>query len=182
MWLVLDAAHFAAAAHAAVKQTRKNAAQDPYINHPLGVAHLLMRGGVTDPEVLAGAVLHDTIEDTGTLKEEIASRFGEAVASYVDEVSDDKNLPKAERKRLQVVHAGSMSLGARLIKLADKSSNVEAVLDDPPVGWSIQRRRDYALWCAQVVDQVRGTHAWLERHFDALIERAKAELVEERPR
>ena len=181
MWLVMDAAVFAAKQHCAIKQTRKNAAQDPYINHPLEVAHLLLRAGEDDAEVIAGAVLHDTVEDTGATREQIAARFGETVAGYVKEVSDDKSLPKAERKRLQIEHAKSLTRGARMIKLADKSKNLGEVLDDPPVGWSIERRREYADWCCQVVNELRGTNAWLENHFDGLMERARSELVVERP-
>ena len=51
---------------------------------------------------LQAAVLHDTVEDTQTTFDELEKLFGEEVRSLVDEVSDDKSLPKQERKRLQV--------------------------------------------------------------------------------
>ena len=53
--------------------------------------------------ILQGAVLHDTVEDTDTTLDEIEEVFGVEVRRIVDEVTDDKSLPKAERKRLQVL-------------------------------------------------------------------------------
>ena len=59
--------------------------------------------------------------------ETIASEFGNQVADIVMEVSDDKTPPKAERKRKQVEFALKKSREAKLIKLADKTSNLRAV-------------------------------------------------------
>ena len=67
----------------------------------------------------------------------------------VEEVSDDKTLPKAERKRLQIEHAASLSQGAKLIKLADKICNVREVTLDPPHDWSTVRRREYLDWAGR---------------------------------
>ena len=55
--------------------------------------------------MLVGAILHDTVEDTDTSLEEVEAEFGEEVRRIVAEVSDDKNLEKMERKRLQIVRA-----------------------------------------------------------------------------
>ncbi len=89
------------------RQTKtKGADGEPYINHPLEVANLLANvGKIEDYDVLIAAVLHDTIEDTDTTEEEIAEMFGETVCGYVAEVTDDKSLPKARRKELQIEHA-----------------------------------------------------------------------------
>ena len=54
----------------------------------------------------SAAILHDTLEDTQTTPAELRDAFGDRIASIVEEVTDDKNLPKAERKRLQIEHAG----------------------------------------------------------------------------
>ncbi len=96
--------------------------------------------GVTDPTTLIAAVLHDTVEDTATTPEELAERFGPAVRDLVLEMSDDKRLPKEERKRLQIAHSASLPPEAKQIKLADKICNVRDVTHAPAVGWSRERR------------------------------------------
>ena len=111
---LLDAARFAADKHR--HQRRKDVEATPYINHPLAVTAILAEAGIDDVDVLVAALLHDTVEDTETSPEEIAERFGPVVAGYVAEVTDDKGLPKAERKRLQVATTAGKSAGARLIK------------------------------------------------------------------
>lgn len=161
---VLESASFAAAKH--THQRRKNAGDTPYINHPLEVARLLATvGGITDEDVLSAALLHDTIEDTGTTPEEISARFGNTVLSYVLEVSDDKSLPKAERKRLQVEHATALSHGAKLIKLADRIANLRSIVHEPPAGWPVSRQAEYFEWSQRVFLGLRNTNAALEKLF-----------------
>ncbi|MGH8733189.1 MAG: HD domain-containing protein, partial [Burkholderiales bacterium] len=100
MALLLRALAFAAHKHR--DQRRKDAAASPYINHPIALADVLVNeGGVTDVEVLCAALLHDTVEDTATTLEELEETFNPRIARIVAEVTDDQNLPKAERKRLQ---------------------------------------------------------------------------------
>jgi guanosine-3',5'-bis(diphosphate) 3'-pyrophosphohydrolase len=77
------------------------------------------------------------------------------------------SLPKAERKRLQIEHAAHLTAPAKLVKLADKVCNLREMDSSPPVGWSIERRREYFDRAKQVVDRLRGTHAHLEELFDA---------------
>jgi guanosine-3',5'-bis(diphosphate) 3'-pyrophosphohydrolase len=164
--LVLKAASFAAHKHR--NQRRKDADASPYINHPLSLACILSgEGGVTDAATLCGALLHDTIEDTDTTAEEIEAAFGAQIRGIVEEVTDDKDLPKAERKRLQIVHAAHISDQAKLVKLADKISNVRDVASSPPAGWSLERRQEYFDWAKQVIDRLRGIHPVLEASFDA---------------
>ena len=164
--LILRAAAFAAERHRG--QPRKGADASPYINHPLAVADLLAHDcGERDPDILIAALLHDTVEDTKTTLAEIKQAFGRAVAGIVGEVTDDKSLPKAERKRLQIQHAAQLSAPAKLVKLADKICNLRDLDSSPPVGWSLERRREYFDWAKQVVDRLRGTHAHLEQLFDA---------------
>ena len=127
---LLTSLHFAADKHR--DQRRKSQEACPYINHPIEVAEILSRvGGVTDLATLQAAILHDTIEDTQTTSEELEARFGAEVRRLVDEVSDDQRLPKAERKRLQIEHAPYLSPKAKLIKIADKISNVRDVTHSP---------------------------------------------------
>lgn len=163
--ILLEAIRFAAEKHR--DQRRKDSQQSPYINHPIEVTQLLWEvGGVRDIKVLLAAVLHDTVEDTGTSPEEIGNRFGKDVLSFVMEVTDDKSLPKGERKRLQIETAPHKSYGAKLIKLADKSCNVRNLVTMPPKNWSLKRRQEYLLWTEKVVAGLRGTNPALEEYYD----------------
>ena len=156
------------AAHKHRDQRRKDPEASPYINHPIALADVLVNeGGVSDVEVLCAALLHDTVEDTATTHEELAAAFGERIAGIVAEVTDDKALPKAERKRLQIEHAAQLSPAARLVKLADKICNLRDVAERPPVSWDLARRREYFDWAKRVVDNLRGINPPLERAFDA---------------
>jgi len=163
---IIRAAAFAAHKHR--DQRRKDEAASPYINHPLALANLLANeAGVEDDYVIVAALLHDTIEDTDTTAEELRDAFGTVVLGYVLEVTDDKNLAKAERKAAQIAHAAHISHGAKLVKLADKICNLRDVADNPPADWPLQRRVEYFDWAKAVVDQMRGAHSSLERLFDA---------------
>jgi (p)ppGpp synthase/HD superfamily hydrolase len=163
--LLLEAACFAADRHR--HQRRKDADASPYINHPLALADILAReGGVDDAEVIAAALLHDTVEDTDTLLGEIQERFGARVASIVAEVTDDKDLPPGERKRRQIASAKGKSFGAKLIKLADKIANLRDLTSAPPADWDDERNARYREWSKQVIDQIRGTNEALESACD----------------
>jgi (p)ppGpp synthase/HD superfamily hydrolase len=162
---VLRAADTAAKWH--VHQRRKGIAQEPYINHLLEVASLVTEAsGGTDPNVVTAALLHDAIEDQSVTAETIASEFGKRVADIVIELSDDKTLPKAERKRKQVENAAKKSREAKLIKLADKTSNLRTIASSPAADWSVERRLEYVAWAKNVVAGLRGTSPWLEQKFD----------------
>ncbi|MEK6245198.1 MAG: HD domain-containing protein [Pseudomonadota bacterium] len=160
------------AAHKHRDQRRKDAEASPYINHPIALAEVLAaEGGVTDLEVLAAALLHDTIEDTATTGEELAREFGGRIAAMVAEVTDDTRLPKVDRKRLQIEHAAGLSAGAKLVKLADKICNLRDVAGRPPAKWDLARRREYFEWAKRVIDGLRGVPGEsmraLEAAFDA---------------
>lgn len=162
--LILRAAAFAADKHR--NQRRKDAEASPYINHPLALATILANeGGVTDVKVIVAALLHDTVEDTETTLDEVRAFFGDRVASIVAEVTDDKSLPKEERKRLQVEKAASKSDAAKLVKLADKISNLRDIVATPPADWNAERRRDYFEWAHRVVQGLRGVNPALEAAF-----------------
>ncbi len=164
--LLLKALAFAAHKHR--DQRRKDADASPYINHPISLADVLVNeGGVTDFEVLCAALLHDTVEDTATTHEELVDAFGSRIARIVAEVTDDKRLPKEDRKRLQVEHAPHISREAKLVKLADKLCNLRDVAERPPAKWDLARRQEYFDWARQVVDGLRGVHPRLEAAFDA---------------
>ena len=160
-----DALILAASRHRG--QRRKGPAGSPYILHPIAVATVLAtEGEVDDADLLIAAVLHDTVEDTATSREELEELFGAQVAALVDEVSDDKSLPKAERKRLQVEHAAGASAAAKRLKIADKICNLRDLVTDPPAGWPAERRLGYVDWAAAVVAGCRGVSPRLEAAFD----------------
>jgi guanosine-3',5'-bis(diphosphate) 3'-pyrophosphohydrolase len=162
---VFRALSFAAEKHR--DQRRKDDHGSPYINHPIALARVLCdEAGVTDPDILCAALLHDTVEDTDTTPEELETQFGAVVCGIVLEVSDDKSLPKAERKRLQIAHAAVATRGAKLVTLADKICNLRDVALNPPVGWDLDRRQAYFDWGRNVVAGMRGTHPVLEDLFD----------------
>lgn len=96
-WLqVLKAADAAARWH--VHQRRKGPAEEPYINHLVEVALLVADAtGGKDTNLVIAALLHDAIEDCEVPRALIAETFGQDVASLVEEVTDDKSLPKAVR-------------------------------------------------------------------------------------
>lgn len=172
---LLHAARFSAERHTG--QLRKGSRSEPYINHPLEVASLIANVGLVDNiDILMAGLLHDTVEDTSTTPEELTTHFGEIVCRYVLEVTDDKRLPKARRKELQVEHAPHLSHGAKVVKLADKISNISDVIENPPDGWDIDRRREYVEWGVRVVAGLRGTNTHLEIYFDELITRARREI------
>jgi guanosine-3',5'-bis(diphosphate) 3'-pyrophosphohydrolase len=167
--IILEALAFAAGKHR--DQRRKGSDASPYINHPIAVANILVNeGAVTDPLILCAAILHDTIEDTGTTPEELSSRFGPEITGIVQEVTDDKSLPKADRKRLQIEHAPHLTERARTLKLADKISNLRDMASHPPHDWTMERRIEYFRWAARVVEGLRGVNPALEAAFDRAYE------------
>lgn len=160
-------AAMAFAAHKHRDQRRKDEVASPYINHPIALAYLLAcTGGVDDLVVLQAAILHDTVEDTQTTAAELVEHFGERVAAVVAEVTDDKSLPSARRKELQVEHAPQMSREAALVKLADKTCNLRDMTSAPPANWSIERRRDYFDWARRVVDGLQPVNDAMRAAFD----------------
>lgn len=171
---LLDALDYAARAHAG--QIRKGAAGEPYVNHVIDVVARLARSPRADADTLVAAALHDVVEDTERTLEEVRSRFGDAVAAMVAEVTDDKSLPKDERKRRQVETAPHKSEGAKRIRLADKASNLAALADSPPHRWDKGRRQAYVQWARAVAAGLRGVDPALEVAFDEEAVRAERAL------
>ena len=162
---ILSAARFAAEKHAF--QRRKGEQGEPYVNHLIEVAEMIAKAlPEPDANLIIAALLHDSIEDAGVTAEDIAQRFGSDVAGLVNEVTDDKSLPKQERKRLQIENAPKKSTRAQAIKLADKISNLRSVLNSPPAGWDRERKREYFTWAKRVVDGLESPNPMLKAEFD----------------
>ncbi|MBN1876556.1 MAG: bifunctional (p)ppGpp synthetase/guanosine-3',5'-bis(diphosphate) 3'-pyrophosphohydrolase [Anaerolineae bacterium] len=173
---ILHALNFAAEKHQ--DQRRKNRTTPPYINHPIHVVNILWDiGGVRHIPTLVAAALHDTLEDTDTTTEVLAAHFGVEVLALVQEVTDDKSLPKATRKQLQIEHAPYLSFEAKHIKLADKIDNVRDVGHNPPVNWTYQRLIAYLDWSEAVVAGLRGTNEKLEVYYDEVLREARQLLA-----
>ena len=171
--LLARAADYAARQH--VAQRRKGDKAEPYVNHLIEVATLLAETtSGEDVVLLMGGLLHDTLEDTDATYEDLVERFGSDVAALVAEVTDDKSLRKEERKRLQVETTARKSRRAKLLKIADKASNLRGLVRSPPSGWTEVRLRDYVVWAELVVRSCRGLNAQLEAAFDAAYADAKA--------
>lgn len=170
--LILKAVHFAAEKHRS--QRRKDTLASPYINHPIQVTDILWRlGGVRDTTLLLASILHDTIEDTDATPEEIKAEFGEEVLALVLEVTDDRSLPKEVRKQRQVETAPYKSHRAKMLKIADKISNIQDIIRTPPKDWSLERRQEYVLWSERVVAGLRGVNEKLESRYEVLLGEGK---------
>jgi (p)ppGpp synthase/HD superfamily hydrolase len=170
---ILQAARFAAERHAA--QRRKSSSAEPYVNHLLEVAEMLARlSDSLDTDLIVAALLHDTIEDVGVTREEIAAKFGEDVAALVTEVSDDKSLPKFARKALQIQNAAHKSPRAQMLSTADKIANLRSIMHSPPANWDFARKVEYVRWASQVV----GRFADLNGHLADEFRRTSDELQE----
>jgi (p)ppGpp synthase/HD superfamily hydrolase len=173
--LVSEAADFAARRHSGMQ--RKGRGNEPFINHLAEVANLLAAATEgADAELVAAGWLHDTIEDTDTTHQELVEKFGERVAALVVEVTDDMTLPKDERRRRQVVDAPKKSPGARLIKIADKISNIRARILPRPNQDERDDLIDYVAWAEKVVQGCRGANAMLDGTFDETVDVARSTL------
>jgi (p)ppGpp synthase/HD superfamily hydrolase len=167
---ILRAARFASVKH--INQKRKGVGAEPYLNHLIEVAELVARAiAEPDTNLIAAALLHDTVEDTKTSKEELVQEFGTDIASLVGEVTDDKSLPKAERKRLQIEHAPHLSARAQTIKIADKISNLRGILFTPPEDWDLRRKREYFAWAKNVVDGCAAPNPFLKQEFALVMQK-----------
>lgn len=163
--LLARALDFAARKH--MDQRRKGLAEEPYVNHLAEVARLLAEATCgTDVNLVCAGLLHDTIEDQGVRRDDLAIAFNEDIAALVEEVTDDKSLEKQERKRLAIEKVGAMSARARLLKLADLTSNLRSLAASPPREWPPERRRAYFDWAREVAAGCRGLNSSLDGAFD----------------
>lgn len=173
--LVSEAADLAARRHNGM--ARKGRGNEPYINHLAEVANFLAEvADGADAELVAAGWLHDTVEDTGTTREELVQKFGERVAALVVEVTDDMSLPKTKRREMQIESAPHKSAGAKLIKIADKISNIRARIHSDPSAEERADLTDYVDWAEQVVAGCRGGNAALDRMFDDTVKLARSSL------
>lgn len=165
---VLAALVFAAERHNG--QRRRDRAGSPHLKHVTQVVELLTRAGVTEPDTLVAACIHDVLRDTPADEAEVREHFGECVTDIVDELTEDPDMSRLDRReqlpRLVTEYHGP----ARLIKLAEKISKLHDLAHESPIGWSRQRRRSYYDWVEEVTAPLKGDNEVL----DALLEEALA--------
>lgn len=101
----------------------------PYIVHPLATMDIL-RSMKADADLMIAGLLHDTIEDTGTTREEIAGLFGEDVAALVSGHSEDKSLPWEERKTIALNALYQAPQRLKMLVMADKTANLRDIVAD----------------------------------------------------
>ena len=172
---VMRALAFAAEKH--VHHRRKGESQEPYINHLAEVGYLLAEATAgADPALVIAGLLHDTVEDVGVSAEELAAEFGAEVAAMVAQVTDDKSLEKETRKQIQIEDAPVQTDRVKMLRLADKTSNLRSLVASPPVQWGIERKREYIAWAARVAEGCRGVNAPLEAAFDEAHAAARAAM------
>ena len=161
----MAAAKFAAERHC--WQRRKGPGDEPYINHLIEVAQVLSSFlPELDAELVMAGLLHDTVEDVGVTVSELEDHFGPVVTGLVLEVTDDKHLVKADRKRLQVENAPRKSTRAQALGAADKICNLRSLLYRPPADWTFERKREYFDWAKQVVDGYPSLNGALRAEFE----------------
>jgi GTP diphosphokinase / guanosine-3',5'-bis(diphosphate) 3'-diphosphatase len=172
--LYFDALEFAAYKHRF--QKRKGANGIPYINHPIEVARLII-GKLENPspELILGALLHDTLEDTDATPAEIEAKFGSAVLSLIREVTDNMKQSSAKRKELQIIHAKSLSPEAGIIKIADKTCNIRDIILTR-MYWSKWQKIEYVRWAVKVVEQIESSYPMLIAEFEDTLRLAEEKL------
>lgn len=149
------------------KYQRRKSDHTPYITHPVRVMEILVDHGIVDSITLQVAVLHDVVEDTDATLSDIRERFGPIVSSIVNEVSDDKFVPKADRKRMQITKVQEGSYWCKVVKMADKVDNCRDIVRiGPPVHWTGEYTQGYIAWCFCVVEVARDACPSLAKTFE----------------
>lgn len=129
---VMEAASFAVIRHD--HQAPRGPKKRPYVTHCFDVARRLLEVGVSQKYIILAAILHDTLEDTRTEKSEIVDRWGRPVADIVEDLTlppecrEDRN----KKQEFQVSQMHTMRWESVLVKIADKTSNVRDMVENPP--------------------------------------------------
>lgn len=173
--LLLNAIVYSADKH---KFQQRKSNNSSYICHPLEVAQILLNCDVNDIDIIVSAVLHDVVEDTTATNKEIRELFGDTIADYVYEVTDDRTLSKVERKKLQIEHGKVISDGAKLIKAADAYHNINDMISNPPKGWTKENIYGYAVWKKVVTNNLRGVNLELDSKLDDLFSKILKEDID----
>ena len=164
MELIRRALEFSTAAHAAVGQKRKYTGED-YIVHPIAVSEIVAAFGGSK-EMVAAALLHDTVEDTNVTREQIAEEFGWKIFKLVVELTDvtkpeDGN--RATRKAIEAKRLGMASKEAQMIKLADLIDNTKTIVKHDPKFAKVHIQEKIDL--LEAMDKVHGTDLYMKANL-----------------
>ena len=157
--LLFKALNYAAEQHKS--QRRKGMESVPYINHPIKVTTIITQFIPNASDELIAA----SIEDTDATVDDIKNKFGETIASIVQEVTDDKSLSKAESRRKQIENAPKLSYNAKIIRICDKIANVRDICGENIPDWDFKTKIEYLNWAEQVVYALDKFHEELEFTF-----------------
>jgi GTP diphosphokinase / guanosine-3',5'-bis(diphosphate) 3'-diphosphatase len=172
--IIFKALEFASVKH---KGQKRKDDFTPYINHPVKVAEILVQiGDVEDEQIIAAALLHDTIEDTETEPHELEEIFGKTITDYVLEVTDDKNISKRKRKEFQILNAKNLSKGAALIRVADKIANLKDIANNPPLNWNNKRKLKYFEWTKKVISNLNTDNEKLLDYYNEVYEENRKKI------
>ncbi|MFZ9848658.1 MAG: HD domain-containing protein [Flavobacteriales bacterium] len=162
--LLFKALNYSAEQHKA--QRRKGMESVPYINHPIKVTNIITQfiPDASD-DLICAAILHDVVEDTDATIDDIKNKFGDAIASIVQEVTDDKSISKAESRRKQIENAPKLSYNAKIIRVCDKISNVRDICGENIPDWDYKTKIEYLNWAEQVVYALDKFHEELQFAF-----------------
>ncbi|MBO0807409.1 MAG: bifunctional (p)ppGpp synthetase/guanosine-3',5'-bis(diphosphate) 3'-pyrophosphohydrolase, partial [Actinobacteria bacterium] len=138
----------------------------PYTEHLLEALEVLVRGaGVTTPEVLAAAVLHDVVEDTPCTLDELAAEFGPRVATLVGWVTIPDPAPGQDQAAVKQEYLRGLTgapSDAVLVKLADRASNVQTLRNLP-----LPRQRAYYAQTVEFIVPLAAAHPWFARWYQS---------------
>lgn len=167
--LIENALIFAARAHAGQKRKSTDV---PYIVHPVGVMLLLMEHGERDADLLAAALLHDTVEDTSVTMEQVRAEFGAGVAAIVAGCSEPAKREHSweERKRHTLAALPAAPRAVQLLSAADKLHNLRSMVTDYAIQgealWSrFNRGRDSIAWYYRSVAESLGQGPWRDHQL-----------------
>lgn len=146
-------------------QVRKNKIQAPYISHLMAVSSLVMESGGSEDEAIA-ALLHDSIEDVDADQNTIVEMFGQNVLNIILEVTEDKELPKAERKESYARNIKKFSSSALRVSVADKLHNIRGYLMSPEL-WGQEQKHFYDLLLS----------SYVKRNLDCYVLKQMQEIV-----
>lgn len=172
----LEAVGFATLKHAGQKREAANRCHVPYMVHPIEVAQILAECGIQDEDILIAAILHDTLEDTDATENDLKFKFGTRVLSIVKENTDDPKLDKAAQKQMQIVNAPNKSYAAKLVKLADKTSNMRDIVRLPPP-WKLHKIIGYVNQARSVAEKLI-ENGGNPRELEALFWRASQDALD----
>jgi guanosine-3',5'-bis(diphosphate) 3'-pyrophosphohydrolase len=131
----------------------------PYLEHLLEAVEVLVRGaGVTDPEMLCAAVLHDVVEDTPATVGDVRARFGDRVAAMVGWVTKpepDEGTDRKTAKNAYLSHLKEAPDDAIVVKLADRASNVQTLRN-----LGLPKQREYYAQTVAYIMPLAASRAW----------------------